>query len=346
MSHQKERSEKNCLNCHAEVQGRYCQVCGQENIEPFETVWQLIIHFFNDITHFDGKFFNTLKYLIIRPGFLSREYMLGRRASYLNPVRLYVFTSAIFFLIVFSMSHIDEKSIREDIKGHSLADIEKMDSATFSVFTKEINKGKPMTRDEFSRFIDTSKKKGTFSITNEKFRDKETYDSLLKYGKRKDNWLKQQIVYKQIELDKKYQRDGNKIVLSFFNALIHSFPQMLFISLPLFALALKLLYIRHKKYYYVSHAIFSIHLYVFVFIFMLLLIGLNELEILLSWHWINYVIAAGSLFILFYYYKAMRNFYGQSRGKTLVKYLILAITTFFLLTWLFLIFSFFSLLKI
>ena len=37
MSHQKERVEKNCLNCNAEVQGRFCQVCGQENIETKES---------------------------------------------------------------------------------------------------------------------------------------------------------------------------------------------------------------------------------------------------------------------------------------------------------------------
>lgn len=97
MSHLKERQQKNCLNCNTEVQGRYCQNCGQENIEPKETVWHLIAHFFQDITHFDGKFFSTVKYLVIRPGFLSREYMVGRRASYVNPIRMYIFTSAFSF---------------------------------------------------------------------------------------------------------------------------------------------------------------------------------------------------------------------------------------------------------
>ena len=81
MSRLKERKEKNCLNCNAEVQGRFCHVCGQENIETKETVWHLISHFFQDITHFDGKFFSSLKYLVTKPGFLSTEYMIGRRAD-------------------------------------------------------------------------------------------------------------------------------------------------------------------------------------------------------------------------------------------------------------------------
>ena len=101
MSHRPERKEKDCLNCGTTVQGRYCHVCGQENVEPKETFFGMVTHFFNDITHFDGKFFTTLKDLLFKPGFLSAEYMKGRRMSYLNPVRMYVFTSAIFFLIFF-----------------------------------------------------------------------------------------------------------------------------------------------------------------------------------------------------------------------------------------------------
>jgi hypothetical protein len=78
-------------------------VCGQENIEPKESVWGLVSHFFYDITHFDGKFFSTTKYLITRPGFLPAEYIRGRRARYLHPIRMYVFSSALFFLIFFML---------------------------------------------------------------------------------------------------------------------------------------------------------------------------------------------------------------------------------------------------
>ena len=84
------------------VAGKYCQVCGQENIAPKESAWHLITHFFYDITHFDGRFFSTVKYLLLKPGFLTAEYARGRRMSYLHPVRMYVFTSAFFFLIYFS----------------------------------------------------------------------------------------------------------------------------------------------------------------------------------------------------------------------------------------------------
>ncbi|MEO8860602.1 MAG: hypothetical protein ABI358_04220, partial [Ginsengibacter sp.] len=70
MSHFPERTQRNCLNCGTQLQGRYCHTCGQENVSPKESVWHLISHFFNDVTHFDGKFFTSIKDLILKPGFL------------------------------------------------------------------------------------------------------------------------------------------------------------------------------------------------------------------------------------------------------------------------------------
>src|SRR5580692_3860795 len=133
MSHLKERKERNCLNCQATLIGRFCHVCGQENLEPKETVWHLVQHFFNDITHFDGKFFSTVKYLLRKPGFLSAEYMVGRRASYLNPIRMYVFTSAIFFLILFTLKKPEDMVNMNDdapskAAGKGLVELEKLDS--------------------------------------------------------------------------------------------------------------------------------------------------------------------------------------------------------------------------
>ena len=346
MSHFKERKEKNCLNCNTEVQGKYCHVCGQENIEPKETAWHLVTHFFNDITHFDGKFFSTLKYLIAKPGFVSKEYMIGRRVSYLNPVRMYIFTSAIFFLIFFSANHFDVAKIKTNVNGHTLAAIAKMDSVTFSNFTKEITEGKPMSRAEFDKYIDTVTIKGTITLATDKYRNKAEYDSLLKAGVKKDNWFERILVYKQIEMDEKYHGDGNKIQASFVNALVHSFPQMLFVSLPLFALFLKLLYIRRKNYYYTNHVIFGIHLYVFVFILLLFIIGLSEVRVFIGWDWMQYISIAAVVYILFYEYKAMRKFYLQRRGKTILKFIILNLLMIILITLLFAIFAFFSLLKI
>lgn len=344
MSHFKQRKEKNCLNCNAEVQGRYCHECGQENLEPTETAWHLVTHFFNDITHFDGKFFQTLKYLVARPGFVSKEYMLGRRMSYLNPIRMYIFTSAIFFLIFFSLNDFDANNMETKFKGKALSQINSMDSASFAEFTSDLNGGDPLTRDEFQKYMDTVRRNG-FKITPNKYRDKAEYDSALKAGK-DHNWFERTLTYKQIELNEKYKGDNSKIQASFINAIMHSFPQMLFVSLPLFALMLQLLYLRRKNFYYANHAIFSVHLYIFIFIVLLAIIGLAQLRNYTGWSWLNWFVGIAYLYIFYYEYKAMRNFYKQRRGKTFLKYILLNTMLLFLVTLLFVVFSFFSLLKI
>lgn len=353
MSRLKERTEKNCLNCNTEVQGRYCHNCGQENIETKETVWHLVSHFFKDITHFDGKFFITLKYLLIKPGFVSKEYTIGRRASYVNPIRMYIFTSAFFFLIFFTLFKVDNNTIVKDptVNKKTLAQIEAMDSLAFDAFTKSINKEEgrgevPMTKAGFKTYFDTSIVRGVISFTNTDFKTKAAYDSALKEGKRKDGWLKRQLVYKEIELNKKYGNDIGQGFKDYSNILLHSLPQMFFILLPLFALILKLLYTRRRDYFYVDHAIFSIHFYIFSFIILLVLFGLGKLNEWLGWGVISFLEIILTLGIFFYLYKAMRNFYKQRRAKTVIKFLVLCLSLLFTFLLLFLFFIFFSLFKL
>jgi len=353
MSRLKERAEKNCLNCNTEVQGRYCHNCGQENIETKETVWHLVSHFFRDITHFDGKFFSTLKYLFARPGFISKEYMIGRRASYVNPVRMYVFTSAFFFLVFFSFMNVDNNSIVSDLKlnGKTFAEVEALDSLAFEIYTKNLNKDEghdsvPMSREEFKHFFDSTVMEGGIRFTNTHYKTKAAYDSALSSGKMKDNWFKRLLVYKEIELNEKYHNEGGKAVKDYANILLHSLPQMLFILLPLFAFILKILYIRRKEYYYVNHSIFSIHFYIFIFITMLFIFALNKLNNELNWSVINYIELITGLGIFLYLYKAMRGFYQQRRAKTVFKFFILCLSLFLTILFLFLIFVFYSLYKL
>ena len=98
MSKRQVRAEKICLNSGERLQARYCPICGQENIEPKENIWQLISHLFRDIAHVDGKFLVTLKLLLFRPGFLSKAYLLGRRVRYIDPIKMHIFTAFLFLL--------------------------------------------------------------------------------------------------------------------------------------------------------------------------------------------------------------------------------------------------------
>lgn len=352
MSHLKERSEKNCLNCNAQVMGRYCHICGQENIEPKESVWHLVSHFFQDITHFDGKFFSSLKLLITKPGFLSREYMAGRRASYLNPVRMYVFASAIFFLIFFSLFHVDPDKtlvVSGNVNNVSFATIMKMDSIQYRKFIDEVVKNDSTlkfayNREVYKKYLD-SMATTSFRFTPAKYKTQEEYDSALAHGK-DHNWFERMMVRKQIEIGQKYKGNPKGAFAAIGNNLMHSLPQLLFVSLPLFALLLKILYSRRRQYYYTNHAIFTIHLFVFVFIALLPVFAINKLDKLQHMQWLDYLSPLFVLGIYFYNYKGMRNFYQQGRAKTILKFILLHLANFIIVMVLFIVFSLLSLLKI
>jgi hypothetical protein len=316
VSHLPQRKEKNCLNCGTTVIGKYCHVCGQENTEPKESVWQLVSHFFSDITHFDGKFFTSLKDLIFKPGFLSKEYMVGRRAKYLNPVRMYVFTSFIFFLIFFSLFKVNENIVNIGINGKN---IDTIDSTELKELSAQVNNGQPLTKEELKKKLDTS----GITFMSTKYKSKKEYDSLVKAGTKKSSWIERIIAYKGIELNEKYHNNTRLLFVNLLGKLLHSIPQMLFVLLPLFALLLKLLYIRHKEFYYTDHAIFTIHFYIFVFIEMLLIFGFKKLQSVIGVGWLSYINLGLVLTIFFYLYKAMRNFYKQSRWKIILKYFLL-----------------------
>ncbi len=337
MSHLKQRKEKSCLNCNAAINGRYCSICGQENLEPQESVWHLISHFFNDITHFDGKFFSSVKYVVTKPGFLCSEYMAGRRMSYLNPVRFYVFTSFVFFFVIFTFfakGGSNKISVNKDVAISQKDSLKLIKNAGIlgldSIQIENIIKNHGL--DSLERFInnDLSGKVSNELNFPEDYRDRKQYDSLHKIGKVNEGYIDRQIIEKQFQLQEKYGRNSKKLTSELFQTAIHLVPQMLFISLPFFALFLKLIYIRRKKFYYVAHAIFTIHLYIFAYLQILLITFLNKIAEVTHQGWLSNISVLVGLCMFYYLYKAMRNFYEQSRGKTLFKLILLIIFLFFL----------------
>lgn len=90
-----------CPNCGAPRAGKYCSQCGQRHHEqPIHHFWHFASEAAEDLTHADSRLWRTVGPLLFRPGFLTREFLDGRRASYLPPVRLYLVLSVIFFLCV------------------------------------------------------------------------------------------------------------------------------------------------------------------------------------------------------------------------------------------------------
>ncbi len=139
----------------------------------------------------------------------------------------------------------------------------------------------------------------------------------------RDGWFERALTKRLIIADQKYGGDLKKFNEAVFDHALHSLPKLLFISLPLFALFLHVLYVRHKRFFYVTHVIFTIHFLVFLFLMLLFIFVNQKIGAAVSW-WPQTLLAFGAwLYMFIYLYKAMRRLYEQGRAKTILKYFIL-----------------------
>jgi hypothetical protein len=91
-------AEVRCANCGAELAGRYCHQCGQEGTAASVRSGYLR-KVLADAVSIDGKTLRSLRDLAFRPGFLTREYLAGRRVRHTEPAQLYLLAAAVFFLV-------------------------------------------------------------------------------------------------------------------------------------------------------------------------------------------------------------------------------------------------------
>lgn len=314
-----------------------------------ETFWQLATHLVYDIMHFDSRFFGTLKYLLVRPGFLSKEYLRGRRASYLHPIRMYVFTSAIFFILFFAFvvqPDEMEKNARTTEAGISTRGKQNLEQQ-IRLLQDSLSRTKdPRQYKKVEQALNTLQQVATYVPVSEETNDTTgktrenhffdfrshmpktagQYDSLQQKlpEQERDGWLMRIVMYRTIAINQKYKGDDERLKEDFFEKFKHSVPQMMFLSLPLLALVLQLLYVRRRKqFFYVDHVVLLIHVYIAVFISLLIYYALDGLHQWTGFAPFGWLGAITGLYLFVYPAAAMYRFYGQGVVKTGLKYIIL-----------------------
>jgi hypothetical protein len=88
-----------CLNCAAPLTGQFCAECGQRDIPPYPSTRELVVDAFWELSGWDGRFVTTVRALVQKPGMLTREFLEGRRARFLSPLRLYLLASLAYFVL-------------------------------------------------------------------------------------------------------------------------------------------------------------------------------------------------------------------------------------------------------
>ncbi|HEY2580566.1 MAG TPA: DUF3667 domain-containing protein [Mucilaginibacter sp.] len=330
------RHENNCLNCGTTLEGKFCHNCGQENLEIKESFGHMMNHAISDYFHFDHQFFHTLKPLFFKPGFLTNEYMAGRRVQYLHPVKMYIFISIVYFLVLFQSGH--QIVSVHDSNGKPVKTEKVLDSVN-----KEIANNKDLSPRQKKLLQEKVKNSGAFNINiagpDEKNKKHitglgtATSDTSLKQyqenqeklpAKDRDGFLKRIFNEKMLSYNEKY---GSRAGEVFLDELKHNTPKMMFILLPLFAVILRITFWSSKK-YYVEHLIYALHLHCFLFLF-LAVIMLTETLFPASWLWVAGLINfAATIYVIWYIYRSLRVVYHRNRFRTITKMLGMGIMYF------------------
>lgn len=332
MSQNNIRKNKTCLNCNFIVENKFCPNCGQENVEPRKSFSDLFFHFFEDLTHYENAFWKTIKNLLFKPAFLSKEYLSGKRLTYLAPIRLYIFISFItfFILAILPYENIEYTNNNEVIN----------DTTTSNLHSKNINKkrNKEILTKHNSTSISTEKNLALEKENNDflalfNYKSIHELDSLQKFGKNEKKLNDFEYWFEKKMITIKNNNTKQEFIEKSKESALHNFPKVIILYMPLFAFFLWLFHDK-RKWFYFDHGIFTLHYFSFLLLIILITTLLNFIIKLITnsnfsdtCSSILSIIGYGWIFLYFFY--AHYRFYGESKLTSIMKSIILFIINMF-----------------
>lgn len=321
----------NCLNCGARLSGQYCGTCGQRSVSRLISIWQLLAEAFGDLFELDSRLWRTLRPLLIRPGQLTRDYLLGRRARYMPPFRMYLVLSVIFFVVAFFDPRDDlgllfepepAPTPEEEAASNSAAEQARQEIldelARGGVLLEEAVPAEQL--DEVHAELDDDDETFKLEVTDPEAKCDIDSDDLADWP----DWFKRRLTPSRLEAvcDRVLADNG----ATFLDLLIDNIPVALIVLLPLMALVLKILYPLSRR-YFVEHLLFVVHFHAFFFLILTLQILFSRTMALLGVPEgaSTLVIVAASLYIPVYLYMALRRVYAQRHIFTTIKYIALVV---------------------
>jgi hypothetical protein len=272
-----------CGNCGATLTGPYCSACGQHAHGSARSIAALFHDAWHFVTHVDGRLWQTLHPLLLRPGRLTQEYFAEHRARYLPPVRLYLVLSVLFF--AFGLATPEKTSVPPTVAAPDAA-------APSKAAPEGAAAGKAPAAREKSRST---------------ILDIDDCDDI----KIPFTWL-------QNSMRRSCVRNKGDNGVSVEHAFLATIPKMMFLFVPMMALVMLILYRRPRR-YYVEHLVFFLHTHAAVFLLLLIQALLGGIAVWAASSIGEWVAAIIGLYSVWYVYRAMRVYYGQGRLLTFTK---------------------------
>jgi predicted nucleic acid-binding Zn ribbon protein len=325
---------KSCLNCGHSIEANenYCSNCGQAVDTERVLFKDLIIDILGYFFFYDYKLKNSLKLMLFKPGQLSLDFVRGKKADFIHPIRLYFIVSLIFFALAsLNSNDDDDKAINITYSNEHQTDTIGSDfkklSALFGVSDSSIvdsNLIQDSKNDKLSLL--------ELFIIERKHNPKMSREAIFKKYNIEDTVINN-FVFSKAEYS---LRASIEDLVKVFQ---QKFKLLIFIFLPFFVVFMHLIHYKKDIYYY-ENLIFAFNTQTALF----LLLIMGEIIGLFSEDISSYITAF--IFLLafpLYLYLALKRFYQYRSHKRAVVAFILINTAFLILSALFFVFSFISL---
>lgn len=115
--------ECTCLNCGTVFQGNYCPGCGQKADTGRLTVRHALENLLGVLASADKGLLHTLHELLLRPGYMMRDYVRGHRVEYVRPIQLLFLLATIYLIVHYALFRYDEQThivILNDLEGNPI----------------------------------------------------------------------------------------------------------------------------------------------------------------------------------------------------------------------------------
>jgi len=277
-----------CENCGAELQGHWCAQCGQPAIEYRRSFRYVVADLLNEFLNWDSKFFTSIALLILKPWRLTNAFLEGKRVRYVNPLRLYLLASILFFFAVNYGAkgiHVDPSQLGAKDRAELESDLKNTDLPPEARKKIEALLREPSLSPAPSPIANASSAAPAAVSPSPETKptppraEPESGEQKKEYGKIDERPF---VVFDDAKSSTPFERwiearakekmgeKGTKMGL-FISTLFSNLPYMMLCCIPLFAFVLKVLYIR-RRIFYIDHLIYALHIHTFFYAGIMLIV--------------------------------------------------------------------------